>query len=284
MSQDSPPITSVMVGDDGSSGARAALEWAQHLTTSYGARLTVVRATGDPPSVEPVRGELVHNEASLEVAGPPVRALLDAGRRLQVDLIAVGRRGAGGFSELRLGSTAHQLAEHSPSPIAVVPEETAGGGTPWPYSPLVVGVDGSPAAAASLLWAARIAAAAGGEIAVVHAVDFFPFAAASGLPQELYQTSLQHRQAEVEGWCRPLSDAGVAHRQIVAEGGPAGVILDAIDSVGGQLAVVGRRGQTDRPQLPMGSVAHRIIAFSPCPAVVVPMFDRESENRRDGLR
>jgi hypothetical protein len=34
--------------------------------------------------------------------------------------------------------------------------------------------------------------------------------------------------------------------------------------------VVGRRGQAGRPQLPMGSVAHRVIAFSPCPAVVVP--------------
>jgi 2-dehydro-3-deoxygluconokinase len=38
MSQDSPPITSVMVGDDGSSGARAALEHAD-LTSAveYGA-------------------------------------------------------------------------------------------------------------------------------------------------------------------------------------------------------------------------------------------------------
>jgi nucleotide-binding universal stress UspA family protein len=135
---------------------------------------------------------------------------------------------------------------------------------------IVAGVDGSPAAAASLSWAVRMAMAAGGEVAVVHAVDFFPFAAASGIPQDLYQTSLQQRRAEVDEWSRPLRDAGVAHRQIVAEGGPAGVILNALDGLRAQLAVVGRRVEAAPPQLPMGSVAHRVIAFSPCPAVVVP--------------
>jgi nucleotide-binding universal stress UspA family protein len=269
MSQDPPPVTSVMVGDDGSSGARAALEWARGLTAAVHARLTVVRAIGDTPSGGPFP-ELVNDESSLEVTGSPVGALLDASRRLQTDLIAVGRRGVGGFNELRLGSTAHQLAEHSHSPIAVVPEGSASVDGPWSPSVIVAGVDGSLASAAALAWAAGMATAAGGEVAVVHAVDFFPFAAASGMPRELYQTSVQHRHAEVDGWCRSLRDAGVAHRQIVVEGGPAGVILEATGSVGAQLAVVGRRVQSDPPQLPMGSVAHRVVAFSPCPAVVVP--------------
>jgi nucleotide-binding universal stress UspA family protein len=259
-----------MVGDDGSSGARAALDWARRVAALTDARLTVVRASSDTSPAPLVRRELPDNERSLEVTGPPVRALLEAGRQLQVDLIAVGRRGVGGFTELRLGSTAHQLAEHSPSPIAVVPEGAAPGDGPWPISVIVAGVDGSPAAAASLSWAARMALATGGEVAVVHAIDFFPFAAASGIPQELYQNSLQQRDAEVNEWSRPLRDAGVAHRQIVAEGGPAGVILNALDGLGAQLAVVGRRVEADPPQLPMGSVAHRVIAFSPCPAVVVP--------------
>jgi nucleotide-binding universal stress UspA family protein len=259
-----------MVGDDGSSGAGAALEWARRLTAAVDGRLTVVRATGDAPPGGPVPRELGNNERSLEVTGPPVGALLDASRRLQVDLIAIGRRGVGGFNELRLGSTAHQLAEYSPSPVAVVPEGTATGDGLWPFSVIVAGVDGSLAAAASLSWAAQMATAAGVEVAVVHAVDFFPFAAAAGIPTELYQTSLRQRHAELDRWCRPLRDAGVAHHEIVTEGGPTGVILDAIDRVGAQLAVVGRRGQAEPPQLSMGSVAHRIIAFSRCPAVVVP--------------
>jgi nucleotide-binding universal stress UspA family protein len=270
MIQDSPPVTSVMVGYDASSGARAALGWARRLTAAVNARLTVVLAGSDTSPAGPVPPDLVNKERCLEVTGPPVAALLDASRRLQVDLIAVGRRGAGGFGELRLGSTAHQLAEHSSSPIAVIPEGTAKGDRPWPFSVIVAGVDGSLAAEASLSWAARMATAAGSEVAVVHAIDFFPFAAASGISQELYDTALQRRHTEIDKWCRPLRDAGVAHHQIVAEGGPAGVILDAINRVGAQLAVVGRRGQADPPQLPMGSVAHRVIAFSPCPAVLVP--------------
>jgi nucleotide-binding universal stress UspA family protein len=265
-----PAVTSVMVGDDGSSGARAALGWARRLTVATDAPLVVVRATGDTRFVGPVPGKSVDKEHSLEVAGPPVLALLDASRRLQVDLIVVGRRGAGGFSELRLGSTAHQLAEHSPVPIAVVPEDTATGDGSWPFSVIVAGIDGSLAAAAALSWVAWTATAASGEVAVVHAVDFFPLAAISEITQEQYDASLQGRRAEMDSWCRPLRDSGVVHHQIVAEGGPAAVILDAITSVSAQLAVVGRRGQGDPPQLPMGSIAHRVIAFSPCPTVVVP--------------
>ena len=270
MSPDSHPATSIMVGDDGSTGARAALEWARHLTAALEGRLTIVRARGDTTSDGPARGELLNNESSLEVTGPTVGALLDASRYVQADLIAVGRRGVGGFSALRLGSTAHQLAEHSRSSVAVVPEGSARAHGWWPISFIVAGVDGSPAAAASLSWAARIATAARSDVVVVHAVDFFPFAAASGLPQELYDTSLQQRHAEVDSWCRPLREAGVAHRKIVAEGGPAGVILGAINSVEAQLAVVGRRVQADPPRLAMGSAAHRVLAFSPCPAIVVP--------------
>ena len=265
-----PPVTSVLVGDDRSSGARAALGWARRLVAVIDAPLTVVRAIGDKPPVGPVPGKSVNKERSLEVVGSPVAALLDASRRLQVDLIVVGRRGAGGFSELRLGSTAHQLAEHSAAPIVVVPEGTATGDGPWPFSVIVAGVDGSLGAAAALSWAARMATAASAEVAVVHAVDLFPFAAISEITQEQYDAGLRRRRAETDSWCRPLRDAGVAHHKIVAEGGPAAVVLDAINGVSAQLAVVGRRGQGDRPQLPMGSIAHRVIAFSPCPTVVVP--------------
>jgi nucleotide-binding universal stress UspA family protein len=270
MSQDSSAVTTVMVGYDGSNGGRAALGWARRLAGAVGARLTLVRASGDTHPAGPAPPDLLDHERFLEVTGSPVGGLLDAARRLQADLIAVGRRGAGGFTELRLGSTAHQLAEHSPSPIAVIPEGSAAVDGPAPFSVIVAGMDGSPAAAASLTWAARMASATGGEVEVVHAVDFFPFAAVSGIPPELYRTSLERRRAELEKWCQPLRDAGVAHHQIVSEGGPAGVILAAIDSAGARLAVVGRRDQADPPQLPMGSVAHRIVAFSPCPAVLVP--------------
>jgi nucleotide-binding universal stress UspA family protein len=53
--------------------------------------------------------------------GPPVLVLLKVAEREAADLTVVGRRGEGGFAELLLGSTSHQLAEHSRCPVVIVP-------------------------------------------------------------------------------------------------------------------------------------------------------------------
>jgi nucleotide-binding universal stress UspA family protein len=69
----------------------------------------VVRdAVGEDP---PVSVEL------LAVEGPPASALLDAAE-LAV-LLVVGSRGRGGFSDLLLGSTSHQVAMHAPCPVVI---------------------------------------------------------------------------------------------------------------------------------------------------------------------
>ena len=53
--------------------------------------------------------------------GSPVIALLETAARVEADLVVVGRRGAGGFPGLQLGSTSHQLVEHAEVPVMVVP-------------------------------------------------------------------------------------------------------------------------------------------------------------------
>jgi nucleotide-binding universal stress UspA family protein len=50
----------------------------------------------------------------------PAEALLDAGR--QADLLVVGSRGRGGFSELMLGSVSHAVVMHAVCPVVVVPQ------------------------------------------------------------------------------------------------------------------------------------------------------------------
>lgn len=137
-------IERVLVGVDGSDNSRRALEWAVTLAAGFGAEVVAVHAAGllthigegAPVPSHSHRKELQDTFESVWCAplrqsgvkyrtvlmeGPPVLALLDAASEDEVDVIVVGRRGVGGFAELMLGSTSHQVAEHAACPVLIIP-------------------------------------------------------------------------------------------------------------------------------------------------------------------
>lgn len=70
----------------------------------------VLAAAGDAPS---------HLEVTAESArGTGGLALIEASKT--ADLVVVGRRGRGGFSELVLGSTSAEVSAHSHAPVAII--------------------------------------------------------------------------------------------------------------------------------------------------------------------
>jgi nucleotide-binding universal stress UspA family protein len=133
-----PLIRTIAVGFDGSGGARSALEWASELATQVGAEIAVMHAIGllehatDHGLVTELEDEAraVGRERGMEperlrwhpVDGDPCSALVrSAGPPIGADLLVVGSRGQGGHSGLLLGSTSHELAEHAPVPLVIVP-------------------------------------------------------------------------------------------------------------------------------------------------------------------
>ncbi|MGZ5398793.1 MAG: universal stress protein [Nocardioides sp.] len=135
----------LLVGYDGSAAADKAVRWAAGIAGRLGEPLHVLRAWGmlnapAPPAkkggyIPPltdwetaVREELERQVARLEltcevrlhvVHAHASAALLHAARK--ADLLVVARRGSGGFRGLGSGSTADQVARHSPCPVVVVP-------------------------------------------------------------------------------------------------------------------------------------------------------------------
>lgn len=147
----------VVVGVDGSAGAREALRWALAEARLRRTQLRVVHALKFDYPVEAGEGSLFKRsvldsfnpfgdkqreireaaEALLEraiaelsedadgleierqvVAGGPAEVLVNAvGGN---DLLVVGSRGQGGFTGLLLGSVSHQCAQHAPCPVAIV--------------------------------------------------------------------------------------------------------------------------------------------------------------------
>jgi nucleotide-binding universal stress UspA family protein len=141
-------METIVVGVDGSAGARAALEFAAREAALRQARLRIVCAweippavyaggfapTLDQPTLEGFRygAETIVNEATAAakemqptietdgkaVQGHPAEVLLqEAGN---ADLIVVSNRGHGGFASLLLGSVSHQVVQHAPCPVTIV--------------------------------------------------------------------------------------------------------------------------------------------------------------------
>jgi nucleotide-binding universal stress UspA family protein len=159
----------VVVGIDGSPGARAAAEFAVREARLRGARLVAVNALGlsdvvrfDPYSVHvhPKLEIVARAEETVAAAlreldtdgldvrvvvttDEPGRALIDQGAF--ADLLVVGSRGHGGFHGLVLGSVSLRCVLHARCPVAVVrPEPVPTPTGPATARPPMVGA-GSPA-------------------------------------------------------------------------------------------------------------------------------------------
>ena len=137
------PIEKIAVGFDGSPDADAAVRWAMTLAKQIEAEVVVVHAIGllehatgrGVAELEGAVAELTR-ECGIEPAqvhwhvadGDPCSVLIRAGTGdpITADLLVVGSRGQGAHAGLLLGSTSHELAEHSVVPLVIVPMGRAG--------------------------------------------------------------------------------------------------------------------------------------------------------------
>ena len=136
----------VIVGVDGSQASARGARWAAAIASATGAEVIAVHALGllahlgpDPDDITPTQSHrdevrdrfeqdwcAALREAGVPyecrlVEGSPVIALLETAALVEADLVVVGRRGAGGFPGLQLGSTSLQLLTHAEMPVVVVP-------------------------------------------------------------------------------------------------------------------------------------------------------------------
>ncbi|MDA8269127.1 MAG: universal stress protein [Actinomycetota bacterium] len=144
---------------------------------------------------------------------------------------------------------------------------------------VVVGTDGSAAAAGAMQWAADLVLVIGGEVVAVHALGLLSHMPTNGSPASgeggtpTAHTATEHRtqiEAQLHRWCVPLQASGVAHRCLVSDGSPVLALLQAATDAAADLIVVGRRGSGGFPGLLLGSTSHELTAHAHLPVVVVP--------------
>ncbi len=135
----------IVAGVDGSPASRAALRWALWHAGLVDGTITVVMAWDYPAIYDwevPGPGDATHHTARAltqeindvagdnspielhkEIAqGHPAKALLECVKETQADLLVVGNRGHGGFTEALLGSVSQYCVHHATCPVVVVRE------------------------------------------------------------------------------------------------------------------------------------------------------------------
>jgi nucleotide-binding universal stress UspA family protein len=142
----------LVVGVDGSDGARRALLWAAHLAGVTGASVLAVHVLtfsreflrdAMPETmhawrreleadlrtrwVEPLRSAGVEHRC-LVIEGESAGAgLLDTADRERADLLVVGAQGHGGLADRVLGGVSHRVTHRARQPVVVVPPD-------WPLA------------------------------------------------------------------------------------------------------------------------------------------------------
>ena len=140
----------IVVGIEGSGGAKAALKWA--IQEAKFRRATIVVATAFSPSWVPVSPDFTYipvdnfnvedevgrmqeqiahevleelgaEKTDIEYVrkkGSPADTLISIAEAEDADMLVVGSRGRGGVRGLLLGSVSHQIAHHGCCPVVIV--------------------------------------------------------------------------------------------------------------------------------------------------------------------
>lgn len=294
-----PDRSPVVVGVDGSTGSRMAVEVAAWEAVRRHRPLRLIHgylqplpfsAVGlvswdddvDAPRREAERlltetmAELrtLHPELTVTaslVFGTPSAVLV--AESLGAVALVVGCRGLGGFAGLLAGSVSTQVAAHAHCPVIVVrPGAPATAGRP-----VVVGVDGSEPSARAVEFALDEAAARDVPLVAVYAWSAPPAANLSATtrwqadPGEAADAATRMLCEALAGCQERYPDVTIGRRAVYSAN-PVQPLIDA--SREACLVVVGSRGRGGLAGMMLGSVSRALVHHAGCPVAIVHHQER----------
>jgi nucleotide-binding universal stress UspA family protein len=261
----------VLVGFDGSPNALVAIEWAIREVAARGSSLRVgssqLSTCFHLDDVDILREQRLsrllrelhdeHPSLVVELAatdGDPRRDLIEEAGH--ADLLVMAASNEESAEAILLGSLARKALRRSPCPVVVVRGSRNG-----PIRRIAIGVDGSSAADAAIVWACDEANLHRADILVIHARERELSRVEAGCVLDLAVNE-----------CRDRTSARV--RGVLVEGSPVSALIDA--SLTADIVTIGSRGRSGFKTALFGSVARSVAEGAHCPvAVTHPTMRRD---------
>jgi len=269
----------IVAGYDGSPGSAQALRWAAREAKARDTTLTVCLAWTPDHMELPTESAICdlarqHGKEILARGLPYAESVLGPGRvhaelaggsaahvlcerSRTAGMVVVGCHGHSELPGLLLGSVSWQVAGHACGRVVVVRGDWRPANRP--PGPVVVGVDGSPAAQAAVAFAFEEAALRDVPLVAVCALADSP-------------VRLGERQQLEEDFAHLMASQAREHPDVavvrhLAPGAPRAALLAA--AADAQMLVVGSRGRGGFEGMSLGSIAQAVLHHAPCPVGIV---------------
>jgi nucleotide-binding universal stress UspA family protein len=211
--------------------------------------------------------ELGAKKASAKlVSGPAWSMIVEELRDGSIDLVVMGTQGRTGLRRILLGSVAEKVVRHAPCPVLTIRPE----GELAPFRKILVPVDFSADSQRAMEVAADMIARDGTGITLLHIVEIpVAYRGRTTLPGAV--EALDKRGAEaLDAWATVLrAKVSVPVSTEWHIGSPGTEVLAVLDEDRSyDLVVTGSHGRTGVRRVLIGSVAEKIVRYSPCPVLV----------------
>jgi nucleotide-binding universal stress UspA family protein len=288
----------ILLADDGSLHAQAAVELLQDIPLPSKSRILVYRAfsSGQIPWVSDFEHSLERTKDQLSSRGYRVETDLQLGSAAETilgiaeertpRLIILGAKGLRSTVSILLGGVAQQLIEYACCPVLIVRAPYRG------LSKILMVTDGSPSSQSAARFLAKFPLPEGVDVHVMHVLPpiYSPLLVQPymGTWQTMYveastpQEDATARKKELalgenilRRTCMLLQRRGMEVKTVLGRGDAATEIMDYVKKHSVDLIVAGSRGFGQFKSLWMGSVSRKLVHYSDCSVLVVKQPRKE---------
>jgi nucleotide-binding universal stress UspA family protein len=283
----------ILLADDGSQHAWAAVEWLQSIPFPPKSSIFVFRAfhSGQIQVVPAFERALERTKTQLSSLGIRVETELQLGHAAEKileiaearkpDLIVLGAKGLRSTIDILLGGVAQQVVEYACCPVLIVRAPYRG------FCNVLLVTDGSPSSQSAVRYLSKFPLPANVEVSMIHVLPpvqtpimMEPYYggvwqtvyAAPGVPEE--ETARGGRETKsgealLTRTRNLLQRHGIEATSVLARGDAATEILDHARKNRIDLIVAGSRGLSQFKRLLMGSVSRKLVHYSECSVLIV---------------